>query len=84
VAPQRRRHDAKGIEQPSAHAQETDVQCKTQLQCVTATRVDHIPLNVAESEEGLQLEAADLSRQRDASPGTSCASPASRTSAGGR
>ena len=64
VAPQHRWDDSKGVEQTPAHAQETDVQRQAKLQSVAAPRRDQFALGRAEGKEGLQLESADLARQR--------------------
>jgi hypothetical protein len=63
VAPKSRRHDPQRVEQPTAHAQEPDVQSQAELVGVTSACVDQRTLSRAEGEESLQLEAADVTWQ---------------------
>jgi hypothetical protein len=63
VSPQRRRHHADGLQQPSAHAQETDLQRQPEHQPRLAALLDHAPFGGREVEERLDLEPAQLARQ---------------------
>ena len=53
MAPQGCRNDAHRIQQAPAQAQETDVQCQTQLVGVASAGVDELALSAAIGEKGL-------------------------------
>jgi hypothetical protein len=63
MAPQRWRNDPKGVEHTAAHAQESDVQCEAELERFAAACADQFTFGLAEGEERLQLEAADVARK---------------------
>ena len=60
MAPQGCRNDPHRIQQAPAQAQETDVQCQTQLVGVASAGADELALSTAVREKGLQLEGADV------------------------
>ena len=63
MAPQGCRNDAHRIQQAPAQAQETYVQCQTQLVGVASAGVDELTLSAAIGEEGLKLKGADFAWQ---------------------
>jgi hypothetical protein len=60
MAPECRRHDAHGIERPSAHAQKADLQRQPELQCRSPPLLDQLPFGHSEREKRFDLEAAQL------------------------
>ena len=64
VPPQRRRHHPHRFAQPSAHAQEADLQRQSESERRRAPLLDHPPLVPGKREERLNLEAAQIARQR--------------------
>ena len=60
MAPQGCRNDAHRIQQAPAQAQETYVQCQTQLVGVASAGVDELALSTAVREKRLKLEGADF------------------------
>jgi hypothetical protein len=63
VPPQRRRHDADGLQQSPAHAQESDLQREPEHELRPAALLDYAAFGRREVEERLDLEGGQLARQ---------------------
>ena len=63
MAPQCRRYHADRLQQPSAHAQQSDLKRQPEHELWLAAFLDHAPFGAREVDERLDLKRAQLARQ---------------------